>query len=384
MEPLLIVLLALFFIAALFSVYLIRRSAQNSLEKRFDSLRAEMGDALLSNLQLLSGQVAGVTKAVNDQLSSLASQMQNQTGQLTDRVESASSMMGEVKRSIGGLDAATREFKEIGKDIAGLQEILSAHKRRGVLGEFLLGELLRSSLPSKHFELQHTFKNGKRVDAVIKIGGRLVSVDSKFPLENFKRIVAGATDEEKRAAGKSFVSDCRRHIDAIASSYILPGEGTFDFALMYIPAENVYYEIIVTDTSFGGENPIMEYAFSKRVIPVSPNTFYAYLQTILLGLRGFDVTRRGEEILNRIGKLNNDFGLLASDLDVLGRHISNTRSKYADVAAKAERFGLSINGLLSPGEKEGEGPDGREPFSLEKEPDSIKLSGKQESTEEYD
>ena len=357
MNSFLITLPIIFILALLLLAYIVKKSAERSFEIRIELVKSEMGDSVLSNLQLLAGQVSGVTKAVNDQLSAMASQMQNQTGQITDRVERASQMMGEVKRSIGGLEAATREFKEIGKDIARLQEILSAPKHRGGIGEFLLGELLGSCLPSQHFTLQHTFKNGKRVDAVIRIGGKLLAVDSKFPLENFNRIVEGCTDEEKRGARKRFVSDCRRHIDAIASSYILPEEGTFDFALMYIPAENIYYEIIVKDTSTDNDNPIMGYAFSKKVIPVSPNTFYAYLQTILLGLRGFEVSRRADEILNQIGKLSNDYGLMAADMEVLGKHIRNTSMKYDDVAAKAERFGFSIKGLLRPAEDDTGGPD---------------------------
>ncbi len=358
MNPFLIALPIIFILALLLLVYIVRKSAERSFESRIERLKTEMGDSMLSNLQLLAGQVSGVTKAVNGQLSALASQMQNQTGQLGARLDHAARMMGEVNLGLGGINAATKELSEIGRNISGLQDILRAPKLRGGLGEFLLGELLSSCLPSGHFTLQHTFKNGKRVDAVIRIGGRVVPVDSKFPLENFSRIVEAATDEEKRGARKKFVADCRRHIDAIASSYILPEEGTFNFALMYIPAENVYYETIIKGISPGDESLIMRYAFSKRVIPVSPNTFYAYLQTILMGLRGFDVARRAEEILTNIERLGNDYAGLASDLEVLGRHIGNTRSKYVDVAGKAEKFGLSIKGLLRPGEDDTKGPDG--------------------------
>src|SRR5713226_7227674 len=137
-------------------------------------------------------------------------------------------------------------------------------------------------LPQGHYALQHQFSTGDRVDAVIHIGDRLVPVDAKFPLENFQRMLQETDEAERRQSRRAFVRDVKARVDEIAKKYILPDEGTYDFALMYIPAENVYFEAITKDESLEEDAPGV-YATSKRVIPVSPNSLYAYLQVIVLG-----------------------------------------------------------------------------------------------------
>src|SRR5262249_38700258 len=148
------------------------------------------------------------------------------------------------------------------------------------------------------FRLQHAFRSGAIVDAAVCLGRNIVPVDAKFPLENFQRLLKAGDEAEKKGFRKAFVADVRRHIDAIAGKYIRPDEGTFDFALMYIPAENVYYETIVRDEA-GGDgqaNGLFEHAIERRVIPVSPNCFYAYLQVILMGLKGMRVEESARQI----------------------------------------------------------------------------------------
>jgi DNA recombination protein RmuC len=169
-----------------------------------------------------------------------------------------------------------------------------------------------------------------------------VPVDSKFPLENFKRVIAGETEEERKAARKKFATDVKKHIDAIASKYILPDEGTFDFALMYIPAENVYYEVILKDDAFGEEKGLCAYALAQRVIPVSPNSFYAYLQAIVLGLKGLRIEKSAHEIIQHLKRLEGDFQRFRDDFDVLGKHLGNTRGKYEDAAKRLDRFGEKL------------------------------------------
>ncbi|MBE7414691.1 MAG: DNA recombination protein RmuC [Deltaproteobacteria bacterium] len=158
-------------------------------------------------------------------------------------------------------------------------------------------------------------------------------VDSKFPLENFRRLIDALTDEERRAASKRFSSDCRRHIDSIASAYIRPSEGTLDFALMYVPSESVYYELITGRDEAGAA--LSEYAVSKKVVPVSPNSFYAYLQTIAMGLRGMEIEARAGEMLAHLSGLKGEFEKFSADLETLGRHLSFARSKYDELERKA-------------------------------------------------
>ena len=229
------------------------------------------------------------------------------------------------------------------KDISGLQEILSAPKLRGGLGEYFLGELLAQIMPPKYYELQHHFKSGQAVDAVIKIGDRLVPVDAKFPLESFKRYVEAQEESEKKQFRKEFVNSVKNRIKEIAQRYIVPDENTFEFALMYIPAENVYYEVIIRDDKIDDADSIYQYAIKNKVIPVSPNSFYAYLQVIIFGLRGMQVEESVTEIIELLSRISFEFETFKEDFRVLGKHIGSAKTKFDDSEKRLERFGDKLN-----------------------------------------
>lgn len=271
---------------------------------------------------------------VNTQLNEVNRQLLQTTGQIGARLDGASQMIGSVQRGLGELGEASRRIYDIGKDIASLQDILQPPKLRGILGEIFLKELLQQYVPTC-CEYQYRFSSGETVDAVIRLGERLVPVDSKFPLENFRKLIEEADDAMRARGQKEFLSDVKKHIDAVATKYILPDEGTYDFALMYIPAENVYYEIIAKE---GGES-VADYARNRRVIPVSPSTLYAYLQVIHLGLRGLQVERHAEEILANLNRLQGDFARFTTDFEVLGNHIGNANKKYEEAGRRLARFG---------------------------------------------
>jgi DNA recombination protein RmuC len=212
---------------------------------------------------------------------------------------------------------------------------------RGGLGEFFLEDLLAQTLPANHFTMQHAFSSGEKVDAAIRLGSSLVPVDAKFPLENFKRILEAGSDDEQGRAKRQFAADVRKHIDAIAAKYILPDEGTYDFALMYIPAENVYYETIIKDEALGDRN-LSQYALSKRVIPVSPNSFYAYLQAIVLGLKGMRIEERATEILHYLSRLQGDFAKFRDDFAVLGKHLGHAHASFQASEKRLEKFAQKL------------------------------------------
>jgi len=319
------------------------------IQQQIDQLRVQFGQVLDNNTQLIHQQLGQVMNNVNERLKENSEILQKTQQGLGERLDSAARVVGNVQKSLGSLEEANRKIYDVGKDIASLQEILRAPKLRGGFGEFFLGDLLSQILPSDHFDIQFTFKSGERVDAVIKLGGSLVPVDSKFPLENFKRILEGTGEDEKSKARRQFVSDVKKHIDSIATKYILPDEGTYDFALMYIPAENVYYETIIKDDALGGERGLSQYALSKKVIPVSPNSFYAYLQAIVLGLKGMKIEERAKEIIQYLSRLEGDFSRFKEDFNLLGKHLGHSQSSYQNADKRLDQFGQKL--LAADGEK---------------------------------
>src|SRR5512142_731384 len=309
------------------------------LQQEVQSLRGQLTEAMMRNQEAVNQQLGQITMQVNTQLGQATSQMNTRLGQVTEqlqkstgdlntRLDNAAKVVSEVSKGLGGLAEATKKVFEVGKDIAGLQEILRSPKLRGGLGELFLGDLLAQIFPPAHYSLQHRFKSGEAVDAVIKLGHNLVPIDAKFPLENFRRVVETATEDERRTAKRKFISDVKKHVDSISAKYILPDEGTFDFALMYIPAENVYYELVIKDEAVDTDKGLLNYSFAKRVIPVSPNSFYAYLQTILLGLKGLHIEERAREILKNIARLSGDFRKFEDEFELVGKHLTNTKARY--------------------------------------------------------
>jgi len=283
----------------------------------------KMGREVSENLRQINDNL---TTHLRDSLNTIQEANKNVGG----RLESATKVVGEVKMHLGKLEESNQRLYEIGKDISSLQDLLRAPKIRGGLGEFILEDLLKQIIPCEYYELQHEFKSKERVDAIIRFGQGIVPVDAKFPLENFKRIVEAGDEEERMRWKKSFITDIKNHIKKISEKYIVPEEGTFDFALMYIPAENVYYETIIKDERLSEESGIFQYAIDKKVIPVSPNSFYAYLRVILLGLKGMAIEKGAKDILFNLAQLRGGFDRFTADFSKIGKHIDNAKSNYLE------------------------------------------------------
>src|SRR5207245_5870336 len=248
---------------------------QESVRKEVGDLARRVKDELGGLQQRVATELKGVSVEVSRQLQEGMKLIQSAQATMGDRLDSAAKVVGEVQGSLGKLGEATQRVVEVGKEIQGLEQIFKSPKVRGGLGEMLLAELLAQMLPREHYELQRLFKSGERVDAAILLAGRLVPVDAKFPLENFRRMLVEPEEERRRPLRKQFARDVKTRIDEIAKKYILPDEGTFDFALMYVPAENVYYEIIIKDEADADDEAIASYARSRSVVPVSQYSFYA-------------------------------------------------------------------------------------------------------------
>lgn len=324
----------------------------NSLKPKTDShLVLLMQQQSLSLQEQVRSSLNGNTQQTNQSILLMQQQIEalrNRVGESLDGgLQHVSRTIGDVQIRLAQAEDAYKRIYEVGKDISGLQEILRAPKMRGGLGELFLGDLLAQILPAEHFTLQYTFKSCERVDAVIRLGHGLVSVDAKFPLENLKKFLDAKDENEKKGFRKQFIKDVKIHIDNIAQKYILPDEGTFEFALMYIPAENVYYEMIIKDSAPGDDKSISDYAISKRVIPVSPNSFYAYLQSILLGLKGMRIERSAMEIIRNLTRLRGDFSKFSEEFETLGKHLSNAKAKYESAERCLDKFDSKLTQVES-------------------------------------
>jgi DNA recombination protein RmuC len=322
-----IFLIVFFAVIVLLFLFLIW-SLKSTTSKIEEIKRAQLENQALT---LMQQQIGQLTQNINQQLQSMSAQFQSTTGKIGDS-------LGNVQKDLGKMEVVTREVLEKAKNISTLEDLLRAPKFRGGLGELFLGDLLAQILPPALFSLQYKFKSGEKVDAIIKIGNNLVPIDSKFPLENFKKYLQEEDGKEKEASKKRFVADVKKHIDGIASKYILPDEGTYDFALMYIPAENIYYETILKDESFGEERSIFSCALQKRVIPVSPNSIFAYLQVIVLGLKGLQIEKSAQSIFQALAQLRGDLTRFKNDFQILGTHLGNAKSKFDDAEKRLERF----------------------------------------------
>lgn len=319
-EIILLILLVSLFILFLF------------LNKRISDLRKQPAAADPVLLEWL--------KQMQNSLTSNSSQMintlQENSKQLNDRLEKAAEIMQHVGREAG-------QMKEIGRSIQALQEFLRSPKLRGNIGEQVLNDLLAQVFPKNSFHLQYQFKSGERVDAAIKTGAGILPIDAKFPMENFQKFCKAEAEKDKEFFKKEFGRDVRRHIDAVARKYILPEEETLDFALLYVPSETVFYEIVNMDE-------LLEYARTKRVYIVSPSTLYAHLQTILLSFEGKEIATQSREVIRLLRALQVDFGKVDEAMGILGKHIGNASNQYNNVEKGFTGIGQKLEAVKYLGE----------------------------------
>ena len=340
-------LILILIFAALFILFIILFWSLKRTSSRFEELKKSQQEN--QALSLLQQQIGQLTQTINQQMQSMSSQYQKTTGDIGQT-------LGDVKKDLGKMEEVTREVLEKAKDISSLESLLRAPKFRGGIGELFLGDLLAQILSPSHYDLQYKFKSGEKVDAIIRIGGNIVPIDSKFPLENFNRYVKEEESKEKEALRKKFLSDVKKHIDEIASKYILPDEGTYDFALMYVPAENIYYETIIKDENIEEKQSIFSYALQKRVIPVSPNSFFAYLQVVVLGLKGLRIEKSALKIFQALARLQGDLSRFKGDFQTLGSHLVNAKSKFDEAEKRLEKFSNKLE--LVSGDKPESLPEG--------------------------
>ncbi len=253
-------------------------------------------------------------------------------GRLLSTQKSAGDTATQIVERLTKLDGTAAQMLARANDLARLEQVLRPPKARGGFGELLLENLLRDRLPPSAYATQHGFKSGERVDAVIRVE-KLIPIDAKFPLDNFERMVDAQTDGERELFEKAFTRDIRGHIDAISAKYVKPAEGTYDFAFMYLPVEGIYYELVC-----GKTGALLKYAHDRRVFPVSPTTFTAYLQVIAFGLKGMEFEQNAQEVMGYLSGLRKDFGRFREDFELVGTHLGRAQTKYVDAEKRLDRF----------------------------------------------
>ncbi len=272
----------------------------------------------------LTEWLKSMQEAVRGSSTDVSRVLQENTRQLNERLDNAARVISDVQKNLG-------EMSEVGRGIKSLQEFLQSPKLRGGIGEAVLSDMIGQTFPKNAFHLQYAFKSGVKVDAVLKTDAGLLCIDSKFPMENFNRMVKGET-----GAKKDFVADVKKHISDISKKYILPDEGTMDFALMYIPSEAVYYEVV-------NISELSTLARNQRVYPVSPNTLYAHLQVLLLSFQGKDLEAKSRQVFRLLRAIQKDYSRVEDSMGTLGRHLTNAYNQMSTVSSSFGILGQKLS-----------------------------------------
>lgn len=350
------ILIAAVFLVVVLVVWLALQ--QLSAQKKNETIESQMNE-LRRDLQTMAtaqaqaaGQITTLTSSVTTRLDSVSKSLTDGVAQSADiSARSQTAMREELKSTQGMMERIHKqlgEFQEVSRGLSNAQQslesVLGGAKTRGILGEVTLDRLLEDSLPMSQYKTQYHFSSGEAADAVIFLRDRkLLAVDSKFPLESFRRIETNG-DEARRA----FATAVKGHADSIARKYILPEENTLDLALMFVPSESVYYELLQTVDAKG--IPLDEYCRDKRIVAVSPNTLYAHLSVIAMGLRGMQIEENARRLSNGLSGLQKQLGNFMETFERVGTHLKNAQQSYQEAGRRLDKTDLALEGLLTSGD----------------------------------
>ena len=330
------------------------RQKSGAIESQMNELRRDL-QTIATSQGSSTGQLETIAKSVAQRLDSVAPALQDAiknsaqiTGQMTsdaqtkmaDELKNTRDQISQIQRQLGEVQQAGKQMSQTAQTLEG---ILGGAKSRGSLGEVTLERLLEDSLPSAQYATQYRFSSGEAADAVIKLRDKkLMAIDSKFPLDAYRRISTEG-DEARRA----FATAVKGHADAITKKYIVPDEGTLDVALMFVPSESVYYELLMTEDSKG--QPLDAYCRDKHVIAVSPNTLYAHLHVIAMGLRGMQMEENAKRLLENLSGVEKQLEKFADKFGTLGIHLKNAQQSYSDSDKLFEKAQNTLENMLGPG-----------------------------------
>jgi DNA recombination protein RmuC len=352
-------LIATVFLVAILVIWLALQTLQSrqksgAIESQMNELRRDLQTIATSQAQS-TGQLEAIAKNVAQRLDSVAPALQEAvknsaqiTGQMTsdaqtkmaDELKNTRDQISQIQRQLGEVQQAGKQMSQTAQTLEG---ILGGAKSRGSLGEVTLERLLEDSLPSAQYATQFRFSSGEAADAVIKLRDKkLMAIDSKFPLDAYRRISTEG-DEARRA----FATAVKGHADAITKKYIVPDEGTLDVALMFVPSESVYYELLQTSDSKG--QPLDAYCRDKKVIAVSPNTLYAHLCVIAMGLRGMQMEENAKRLLESLSGMEKQLEKFADKFETLGAHLKNAQQSYSESDKLFEKAQNTLQTMLGAG-----------------------------------
>ncbi len=336
---LLILLLIVNFSLLLLFLFLSWRWSQQLQELKNDPRQREMRDLFREWIQEALREMRQAADKSEQTRREIQERLDKTGEHINRRLDNAARIIGQIGKELG-------EISEIGRQMRSLQEMMSSPKLRGNIGEQILYDLLKQQLSQQQFKIQYRFRSGQIVDAAIITDRGILAVDAKFPMENFRKLLQAESESEREQARRDFVNDVRKHIRAIASKYILPQEGTLDFAMMYVPSEAVAYEITVHLPD------LAEYAYQQRVVIVSPNQFNYYLKVILLGLEGKKIEEKARFILRSLQAIRQDSEKLGESLNILLRHVTNAKNKADEVVINFDRLQGKITSVQQLEEKQ--------------------------------
>ena len=298
-------------------------------------------------LQVLQRSIEEMRAANAGAMSELRVEVQRTLGateqQFVTQTGATQRSLTDLSRQLGTLSEQSARVGDLAKDIGSLQDLLRAPKARGGFGELMLERLLQDCLPATAYSVQYTYRDGSRVDAIVRYGTRIVPIDSKFPSESYTQIAGARDDADRRSRRRSFLQQVRRHVDSVGR-YVSPQDGTIDYAFMYLPSEAIYYELTVHDAS-PDEPDILAYCAAHHVIPASPNTLLAYLQVVALGIRGLAMQERTRDLQQGIAQVRREFERFVELHDQLGKHLDNATKKFDETERALARASGAIEGL---------------------------------------
>ncbi len=277
-------------------------------------------------VKLLHDRIAELSRVVDERLDRSAKAMQES---LQSQMSESFRLIKDVTHGLTKLDETNKQVVSFADQLQNLQDILKNPKQRGILGEYYLETVLQNVMPPGSFQMQYTFQSGEIVDAVVFIKDRIVPIDSKFSLDNYNRILETTDMTEKERLEKLFKQDLKLRIDE-TSKYVRPAEGTMDFAFMFIPSEGIYYDLLINQVGTVKTNTrdLIQYAFEKKVIIVSPTSFLAYLQTVLQGLKSLQIEEKIHDVIKNVGELGKHLGAYREYQSKLGNALGTVVNHY--------------------------------------------------------